>query len=297
MSLLRRFWRWLQLVVPFGLLVAHQAAPLPRDAARPVGQPRPLALRAGASCSHGVCDGCSLGPRGLRDDVIPGVAPVPDAPGAAAAQHDAAPIPDAALGDIARAARDDQRGAAPARARALSAAAPPGRARLSPHLAGTRRLRLAAEAHARARRADRMGFFVTSRGLTNEAYYIAPEAGAHRRHATRRLAARASATRRRASGLKTTHRLGRADLLALRHDRHRPARAHRHRPRQQPAGRRPSTCTTPREQGTRIVVVNPFREPALDRYWVPSVAGVGALRHARSWTTSSRCARAATSPS
>ena len=27
-----------------------------------------------------------------------------------------------------------------------------------------------------------------------------------------------------------------------------------------------------KEQGTRIVVVNPFREPALDRYWVPSVA-------------------------
>src|SRR5678816_3776907 len=26
-----------------------------------------------------------------------------------------------------------------------------------------------------------------------------------------------------------------------------------------------------KRQGTRIVVVNPFREPALDRYWVPSV--------------------------
>src|SRR5207253_10362847 len=26
------------------------------------------------------------------------------------------------------------------------------------------------------------------------------------------------------------------------------------------------------QQGTKIVVVNPFREPALDRYWVPSVA-------------------------
>ena len=37
--------------------------------------------------NHGVCDGCSLGPRGLRDDVIDGRAPVHDATEAAPAQH------------------------------------------------------------------------------------------------------------------------------------------------------------------------------------------------------------------
>ena len=52
-----------------------------------------------------------------------------------------------------------------------------------------------------------------------------------------------------------------------------------------------------KQAGTRIVVVNPFREPGLERYWVPSVRAQRALRHARSWTTSSRSRSAATSPS
>ena len=34
-----------------------------------------------------------------------------------------------------------------------------------------------------------------------------------------------------------------------------------------------------KKAGARIVVVNPFREPALERYWVPSVPRVGAVRH------------------
>ena len=45
-----------------------------------------------------------------------------------------------------------------------------------------------------------------------------------------------------------------------------------------------------RQQGTQVAVVNPYFEPGLQRYWVPSVPGVGALRHAlrgrlvRAWT-------------
>ena len=49
MSLLRRFWRWLQLAVPFGLLVARQAAPLPRDAARACGATAAAGATPGAS--------------------------------------------------------------------------------------------------------------------------------------------------------------------------------------------------------------------------------------------------------
>src|SRR4030095_16501640 len=48
---------------------------------------------------HGGCDGCSLGPRGLRDDVIPGVHLCLTRLGLLRL-NTMGPIPDAALGDI-----------------------------------------------------------------------------------------------------------------------------------------------------------------------------------------------------
>ena len=139
-----------------------------------------------------------------------------------------------------------------------------------------------------------MAFFVSSRGLTNEAYYaiqkLARIAGSANVDSCARLCHAASA-----SGLKETLGWGAptcslsdmigTDLLVLIGT--------------DLANNQPVTTKYmhfAKEQGTRIVVVNPFREPALERYWVPSVAGrrCGAPR---SWTTSSACGRAATSRS
>src|SRR5437899_12569173 len=97
--LLRWLWRLVQVLLPFGLLARkprHYREML-RVAWHNRGRWR-YALRI-LRC--GVCDGCSLGPRGLRDDVIPGI-------------HlcltrlellklnTMGPIPDAALSDIER---------------------------------------------------------------------------------------------------------------------------------------------------------------------------------------------------
>ena len=66
-----RVWRWLQIVVPFGLLVRAKPRHY-REMLRVLWDNRGRWRYAWRILSHGVCDGCSLGPRGLRDDVIPG---------------------------------------------------------------------------------------------------------------------------------------------------------------------------------------------------------------------------------
>ena len=132
--------------------------------------------------------------------------------------------------------------------------------------------RICAESMARVAGAgggDRMAFFVSSRGLTNEAYYaiqkLARIAGSANVDSCARLCHAASA-----SGLKATLGWGAptcslsdmigTDLLVLLGT--------------DLANNQPVTTKYmhfAKEQGTRIVVVNPFREPALERYWVPSV--------------------------
>src|SRR5262249_2104152 len=118
---------------------------------------------------HGVCDGCSLGPRGLRDDVIPGV-------------HlcltrlkllrlnTMGPIPERALRDVKalRAMTEEQLGRLGRIPYPLiRRKGEPGFTRLSWDEA----LELVADRMGAAA-PDRMGVFVTSRGLTNETYYM-----------------------------------------------------------------------------------------------------------------------------
>ncbi|HMJ12486.1 MAG TPA: hypothetical protein VK524_13775, partial [Polyangiaceae bacterium] len=72
MNLIRRFWLRLRLLFPFGILVPTK----PRhylEMLRVLWENRGRWGYAWRILRHGVCDGCSLGPRGLRDDVIPGV--------------------------------------------------------------------------------------------------------------------------------------------------------------------------------------------------------------------------------
>src|SRR5690606_13266203 len=69
---LRKFWHWLTLLVPFGLLVRTKPRHF-REMLRVLWDNRGRWGYALRILRQGVCDGCSLGPRGLKDDVIPGV--------------------------------------------------------------------------------------------------------------------------------------------------------------------------------------------------------------------------------
>ncbi len=215
--------------------------------------------------AHGVCDGCSLGPRGLRDDTIAGV-------------HlcmtrlkllrlnTMGPIAEERLRDL------------PA-LRALDNAALHRLGRLPfplIHRRGSDRLdrlswdealRIIAE-ELRDVPGERMGFFATSRGLVNETYYafqkVARLLGSNHVDLCARLCHAASV-----AGLKETlgipaptcslkDMIG-ADLVIIMGS---------HLANNQPVTTK-YLCYAKR-QGTRVVVVNPMREPGLERYWVPS---------------------------
>ena len=265
MSLLRRFWRWLQRVVPFGLLVATKPRHY-REMLRVLWRNRGRWRYAMRILQHGVCDGCSLGPRGLRDDVIPGVHLCLTRLGLLELNTMRA-IPDGALGDIRklRAMSNEELhrlGRVPYPL--LRRPGDPGFRRISWEEA----TRIAAESMTRTT-GDKMAFFVSSRGLTNEAYYsiqkLARIGGSANVDSCARLCHAASA-----SGLKLTLGWGAptcslsdiigTDLLVLIGT--------------DLANNQPVTTKYmhfAKAEGTRIVVVNPFREPALERYWVPSV--------------------------
>ncbi len=215
--------------------------------------------------TRGVCDGCSLGPRGLRDDVIAGV-------------HlcmtrlkllrlnTMGPIPEARLGDLA----------------GLRAMGNPELHRLGRlpwpliHRAGSGRLDRLSWDEALAVVAEelrdvpgeRMGFFATSRGLVNETYFAFQKAarllGSNHVDLCARLCHAASV-----AGLKDTlgipaptcslKDLIGADLVVI---------LGSHLANNQPVTTK-YLCYAKR-RGTRILVVNPMREPGLERYWVPS---------------------------
>ena len=215
--------------------------------------------------NHGVCDGCSLGPRGLRDDTITGV-------------HlcmtrlkllrlnTMGPIAEERLRDLP----------------SLRALSNPSLHRLGRlpfpliHRGETGRLdRLSwdealgvAAQELRGLPGERMGFFATSRGLVNETYYAFQKAarllGSNHVDLCARLCHAASV-----AGLKETlgipaptcslKDLIGTDLVVI---------LGSHLANNQPVTTK-YLCYAKRK-GTRIVVVNPMREPGLERYWVPS---------------------------
>jgi molybdopterin-dependent oxidoreductase alpha subunit len=264
-GLLARLWRFLALLVPFGLLVRTKPRHY-REMLRVLWQNRGRWRYGWRILSHGVCDGCSLGPRGLRDDVIPGTHLCLTRLGLLRL-NTMGRIPDGALDDIRklRALTNEelhQLGRVPAPL--VRRPGDPGFRKVAWEEAA----RLAAEAMGRTA-PERMAMFVSSRGLTNESYYIlqklARVAGTPHVDSCARLCHAASA-----SGLKATIGWGAptcslsdmigTDLLVLWGT--------------DLANNQPVTTKYmhfAKERGTRIVVVNPFREPALDRYWVPSV--------------------------
>ena len=257
MSWLKRLWQRIRLLVPFGILVANK----PRhylEMLRVLWENRGRWGYALRILKHGVCDGCSLGPRGLRDDVIPGV-------------HlcltrlkllrlnTMGPVPDAALGDVD----------------ALRALGNDGLHRLGrvpyPLLRrqgdrGFTRFLIKRSGWSPGRcegRPDAMGMFVTSRGLTNETYTCCRSSAPGRDAAHRQL--RSTLPRgldhraQRDARVRRAHALA-SDWIGTDSDRH----------RLEPANNHPVSTKYMRAAklaGTRIAVVNPFREPALERYW------------------------------
>ena len=215
----------------------------------------------------GVCDGCALGPRGLRDDVIDGVHLCMTR--LELLRLNTMPALDpAVLADVPRLRRMTS-----AELRALGRLPfPMVRERGA---AAFRRLswdeaeRLAAE-RLQAAPPERVAVFTTSRWLTNETYYVAQKLaralGSNNVDNDARLCHAASTT-----AMKTSLGVAAAtcslkdwigtDLLVIWGS---------DLANNQPVATKYMHYA--KRAGTRIVVVNPFREPGLERYWVPSVA-------------------------
>jgi molybdopterin-dependent oxidoreductase alpha subunit len=218
---------------------------------------------------HGVCDGCSLGPRGLADDAMDGV-------------HlclvrlkmlrtNTMPALDARkLENISRLEKLDSRalrelGRLPYPM--LRKKGAPGFSRISWdevfQLLGARLREIS------ARDPDRLAIYTTSRGLTNETYYVAQKLarllGTNNIDNAARLCHAASTVALKqtlgvaASTCSYTDWIG-TDLLIL---------LGSHIPNNQPVAMKYFYYA--KQRGARILVVNPYREPALERYWVPSV--------------------------
>ena len=218
---------------------------------------------------HGVCDGCALGPRGLYDDAMDGVhlclvrlkmlrvntMPALD-PGLLADVSKLEKLDGKKLRELGRLPypmlrRKGERGfqrISWERAFALLG----------------ERMRKAAQ-----RDPDRLAFYTTSRGLTNEVYYVAQKVarvlGTNNVDNAARLCHAASTV-----ALKQTLGVGastcsykdwiRTDLIVL---------LGSDAANNQPVAMKYFYYA--KQQGAKILVVNPYREPGLERYWIPSV--------------------------
>jgi molybdopterin-dependent oxidoreductase alpha subunit len=215
---------------------------------------------------HGVCDGCSLGPYGLRDDVMDGIHLCTTRLKLLRLNTIGALKP-SALNDVERLRR-----LGPEKLRSLGRLPFPmvrrkgekGFSRVS----WQESLELVAQAIRRTS-PQHMGFFATSRGLTNEVYYLfqklARALGTNNVDLASRLCHAASVY-----GLKAALGVGAptcslsdfvgTDLLVIFGS--------------DLANNQPVTTKYmyyAKKKGTRIIVVNPMREYGLERYWVPSV--------------------------
>lgn len=115
----------------------------------------------------------------------------------------------------------------------------------------------------------RIAFYLTSRGLTNETYYVAQKVarflGTNNIDNSSRIChAPSTVALKQALGVSASTCSYRdwigTDLLVL---------FGSNTPNNQPVTTK--YIYHAKQQGTRVVVVNPYREPGLDRYWIPSV--------------------------
>ncbi len=263
--MLRRLKALLALVVPFGLLVNTK----PRhywEMLKVLWDNRGRWAYMLRILRHGVCDGCSLGPRGLRDDVLPGVHLCLSRLKLMKLNTMGAIPPHWFEDTDALEALDNEdlhrlgRLAHPMLRRSGE--------RKFQRISWDEATELVAE-KLRDCDPDRVGFFLTSRGLTNETYYTVQKlsriAGSPHVDSCARLCHAASTV-----GLKQTLGIAAptlslsdwigADVIFV---------IGSNLPNNQPVSTK--YLRAARKAGSRVVVVNPFREPALERYWIPSV--------------------------
>ena len=223
-------------------------------------------LHAWRILRHGVCDGCSLGPYGLRDNTIDGVH-------LCMVRLKLLRLNTMPALDPRRLERlDSLRGLTNQQLRELGRLPYPMiRYRGEPgfrRISWERALELAADA-IRETPPARLAFYTTSRGLTNEVYYVAQKLaralGTNSIDNAARLCHAASTTAMGqmlgvgASTCSYTDWIGTDLIILLGSD---------------AANNQPVTMKYfyyAKQQGTRIAVVNPYREPGLERYWVPSI--------------------------
>jgi molybdopterin-dependent oxidoreductase alpha subunit len=266
MGKLRSNDSWLSRLIPFGLV--GQTKPRHyREMLGVVWENKTELPYAWNILKHGVCDGCSLGPYGLRDNVMDGLH-------LCMTRLKLLKLNTMSALDMS-ATRDINalRALGPEKLRSLGRLSypmirregEPGFSRVSWDDA----INVVTKA-IRSTPSHRMGFFATSRGLTNEVYYVfqklARVLGTNNVDLCSRLCHAASV-----SGLKATLGVGAptcslsdfigTQLLVIFGS--------------DLANNQPVTTKYmhyAKKQGTRIVVVNPMREYGLERYWVPSVA-------------------------
>ncbi len=257
----------LRALVPFGLAVREKPRHF-REMAKVAWQNLGSWGYAWRILAHGVCDGCSLGPRGLRDDVIEGVH-LCTTRLRLLRLNTMGPLEPARLEDVSR-----LEGLANEELHALGRLPCPLVRRRGERgfrrVAWDEALGLLAERFGRVP-GERVAWFATSRGVTNEGYYalqkVARLLGSNHVDYCARLCHAPSVY-----GLADTMGVGApncslsdfvgTDLLVLWGT--------------NCANNQPVTTKymlEAKRRGTRIAVVNPYREPGLERYWIPSVAG------------------------
>jgi molybdopterin-dependent oxidoreductase alpha subunit len=253
----------LKSAIPFGL---GQVKPKHfRDMALVVWKNRDNLPYAWKVLSRGVCDGCALGVAGFHDWTIPGVHLCMTRLNLLRLNTMPA-LDERLLGDVSRLSSLDN-----AQLRELGRLPfPMLREKRAP---GFRRIsweeayqRLAS----RIRTIDpkRLAFFLTSRGVTNEVYYMAQKVARflgtnNVDNAARLCHAPSTAAMKYALGVAATTCSYKdwygSDLVIFFGA--------------NPANDQPVTTKYLHEAkllGTRIVLVNPYREPGMERYWVPS---------------------------
>jgi molybdopterin-dependent oxidoreductase alpha subunit len=216
--------------------------------------------------TKGACDGCALGVAGFHDWTIDGVH-LCTTRLQLLELNTAGPLPDDALADVAALRTRSGR-----ELRGMGRLAHPQRRRRGErgfHRIGWDEALAALTGGLAASPPERVALYLTSRGLTNETYYVAGKAARALGVANVDSAARvchAPST----FGLKATVGVSAttcsyrdlvedSDLVVLWGA--------------NPANNQPVLMKylyLARRRGCRVVVVNPFLEPGLDRYWVPS---------------------------
>ncbi len=264
-SVWQRAWHWIAEHSPQGVLTRAKPRTF-REMGRVVWENRRQLPYAWRILTQGVCDGCALGPRGLEDDVIPGV-------------HlcltrlkllrlnTMDTMPDGAWEDVARLRALGNEGL-----HHLGRVPYPLRRDRGDR--GFRRITWDEALGIIAQRAmatdpDRIALFSTSRGTTNETYYMAQRwmryAGSPHMDTCARLCHAASTT-----GLTQTIGVGAAtvslrDLLGSELIVLWGANVANNQPVMT------KYLHYAKKAGSRIVVINPYLEEGLVRYWVPSI--------------------------